>query len=139
MRNLPVSDQHRSAGLVSAGITLLTLIFVAMTGNMLGQTEAVTAGATHFRIGEKLSYTLSFEKMSTAGTAELFVASRGKLAGRDVVELRSRIRTVDIVNAAFLSLDETRTVYASPETGLPLYSTKTSHTGIPKEAVSNYL
>jgi hypothetical protein len=106
----------------------------------IAQTEPPKAQApTRFRIGEKLSYTISFNKMASAGTAELFVASRGKLAGVDVVELHSRARTVDLVAAAFLAVDETRTVYADPETGLPVYTVKSSNIGMPRDAVANYL
>jgi len=61
------------------------------------------------------------------------------LAGVDVVELHSRARTVDLVAAAFLAVDETRTVYADPETGLPVYTVKSSNVGMPRDTVANYL
>lgn len=92
------------------------------------------------RVGEKLSYNISFGKFTGAGTAELFVASRGKLGAADAIEIRSRVKTVDMVSAAFILLDESRTVYAAPDTGLPLHVSKISQVGaIPKEIVSNYL
>lgn len=119
-------------------IALLAALNISAFG--WAQTEPAKASAEqHFRIGEKLSYTISFDKMSGVGTAEMYVASKGKLAGVDVVELRSRARTVDLVNAAFLPVDETRTVYADPNTGLPLYISKTSNVGMPKETIANYL
>lgn len=92
------------------------------------------------RVGEKLSYQISFDRFSDAGYAELYVASAGKLAGRDCVEIRSRVKTLDLVSAAFLLIDQTRTVYVAPESGLPIFIKKVdSGSGIPKETIQNYL
>ena len=93
-----------------------------------------------FRLGEKLTYTLSLGKIFNAGYAETYVASRGKLGGRDSVEIRSKMKTLDLVSAAFFVFDENRTVFAAPDTGLPLYITTDMHEGaLPKVTVRNYL
>ena len=95
---------------------------------------------TIFRVGERLTYNLSFGKFQNAGIAEMYVASRGKLGEKDAVELQSRIKTTNFVSAAFYLLDESRTTYASAETGLPLYIRKTSNAGVlPKETINNFL
>lgn len=96
--------------------------------------------AAQFRIGEKLTYQISFDKFSNIGYAELRVASTGKLSGRDVVELRARVKTLDFISAAFFFVDQSRTVYVAPETGLPIYLSKLDNDGpLPKEAIQNYL
>lgn len=96
--------------------------------------------AAQFRIGEKLTYQISFDKFSNIGYAELRVASTGKLSGRDVVELRAKVKTLDLVSAAFFSVDESRTVYVTPETGLPVYLSRLDNDGVlPKETILNYL
>lgn len=101
---------------------------------------AVPASVSRLRIGEKLSYNISFGKFRNAGNADMFVVSQGKIGATEAVEIRARIKTFDLVSAAFVLLDESRTVYASPETVLPVYVSKISHTGpIPKESVENYL
>jgi len=93
-----------------------------------------------FRIGERLTYNISFEKFNNAGYAEIYVVSRGKLAEKDAVELRSKIKTNDFVSAAFYLLDESRTTFASAEKGLPLYIRKTENASVlPKETVNNFL
>ena len=93
-----------------------------------------------FRIGERLTYNISFERFNNAGYAEIYVVSRGRLADRDAVELRSKLKTNDLVSAAFYFLDETRTTFASAEKGLPLYVRKTENGSVlPKETVFNYL
>src|SRR5207245_10921879 len=95
---------------------------------------------SHCRSGEKLTYSGSFGKCENAGYAEMYVVSRGKIAGKDAVELRSTIKTLEFVSAAFFLFYESRVVYASPETGLPLYISRSVNDGpLPKEIVSNYL
>lgn len=98
-----------------------------------------TLPPTNYRIGERLTYNFSLEKFNNVAYAETFVVSRGKLAEKDAVELRSKFNTVDMVGA-FFPVDETRTTFASPQTGLPLYVRKiTASGGFPTEQVSNFL
>lgn len=93
-----------------------------------------------FRVGERLTYSVSFGNFSNAAFAEIFVASRGKVGEKDAVELRSRIKTTDFVSSAFYSLDERRTTFVSPQTILPLYIRKTFNAGVlPREVIYNYL
>ncbi|MBP7377022.1 MAG: DUF3108 domain-containing protein [Pyrinomonadaceae bacterium] len=95
---------------------------------------------TFLRIGEKLSYNVAFESFPNVAFFETAVVSRGKFSGRDAVELRGRMKTFDIVSAAFSLIDETRTVYAAPDTGLPLYISRTINSeAIPKETKYNFL
>ncbi len=100
----------------------------------------VQSATTPFRIGERLTYSISFEKFYNAGYAEVYAVSRGKLGDKDAVELRAKIKTNDLVSAAFYFLDESRTTFAASDSGLPLYTKKISNTGIePKETINNYL
>ena len=102
------------------------------------QTKVQTLPPTPFRIGEKLTYNISFERFDNAAYAEIYAVSRGKLGEKDAVELRSKIKTNELVSAFYL-LDETRTTYAASDSGLPLYIRKTSNVEVtPKETVSNY-
>ena len=95
---------------------------------------------TPFRIGEKLTYTVSFERFKNAGFAEIYAVSRGKLNDRDSVELQSKFKTNEIVSAAFYFLDESRTTFAAADSGLPIYIRKTSNIGVsPTETVNNFL
>ena len=95
---------------------------------------------TPFRIGEKLTYTVSFGRFKNAGFAEIYVVSRGKLNDRDAVELQSKFKTNEIVAAAFHYLDESRTTFAAAESGLPVYIRKTSNAGVaPTETVNSFL
>ena len=103
------------------------------------QPKIQTLPPTPFRIGERLTYNITFEKFNNAAYAETYVVSRGKLGEKDAVELRSKIKTNELVSAFYL-IDESRTTYATTDSGLPLYIRKTSNEGaIPKETISNYL
>lgn len=95
---------------------------------------------TPFPIGEKLTYTVSFEKFKNGGYAEIYAVSRGKLNDRDAVELYSKFKTNDLVSAAFYLFDESRTTFAAADSGLPVYIRKSSYSGVlPSETVNNYL
>lgn len=101
-------------------------------------TTAAKVGSP-FRIGERLSFNVSFGKITDAAYAEIYVVSRGKLAGREAVELQARFKTMNLVSA-FYPLDESRLTYVSAETGLPLYSKVVSSESVqPREAVKNFL
>lgn len=93
-----------------------------------------------FKVGEKITYNISFNKFDNIGYAELFAASNGKLGDKNAVEIRSKIKTNNLVSAAFYEIDETRITFASAETGFPLYTKKIENSGVlPKETVKNYL
>jgi hypothetical protein len=123
-------------------ICLLVLLFssVFVLNKALAQNTVKPLPPTPFRIGERLTYNVTFEKFKNAAYAEIYVVSRGKIGDKDVVELQSKIKTNEFVSAAFYLLDESRTTYASADTGLPLYIRKTSNAGVlPTETINNYL
>ncbi len=106
---------------------------------IVAMSVAAQTGAS-FKVGEKLSYTLALGNMKNGGYAEMFVASRGKIGGRDAIEIRSRIKTIGVVSASFVLLDQGRTVFADPATGMPLYIKRTENSGpIPRETLENFL
>ncbi len=124
------------------GILFLSLsaFVILQNASAQNQIKVQTLPPTPFRVGERLTYNVSFEKYNNAAYAEIYAVSRGKLGDKDAVELRSKIKTSDFVSAAFYLLDESRTTYASAENGLPLYVKKVSNAGVmPQETIYNYL
>jgi len=122
------------------GLVVVMAVFVAVSP-IIAQEQSIPLGtpSSLFRVGEKLSYSISFEKFNNAGYAELSAVSRGRIGGRDVVELRSKVKTQELVSAAFYLFDESRKVYAAPDTGLPLYVSIDSHeSALPKKTVYDY-
>lgn len=122
--------------------TVALFLFLALSAFSLwfGEKNAAQTQPVNFRVGEHLTYNFSFEKFKDVAFAEIYVASRGKLEGRDAVELHSKFKTVNILSAAFYLIDETRTTFVSTENGLPLYTRKVSNAGVlPQEDTKNYL
>jgi hypothetical protein len=124
------------------GIAILFTLAIFFAGGALGQPAkpAVVASPTAFRVGERITYTLSLGRFSDVGYAEVHVASRGTLAGRDVIELRSKFKTLNLVSAAFYEVDEARTVFVDPTSGAPLYAKRTRNPeGLPSETTSDFI
>lgn len=121
-------------------VLILSAVF-AFTKTSAQQTSQIKPNVPgFFRVGERLSYNLSFGNFKDAGVAEISVVSRGKLSGKDAVEVQSRLKTTNLVSAIFYLIDENRVTYASPDTGLPLYIRKTLNAGVlPQEVISNFL
>jgi len=127
---------------LSCLVVLLGFPLFINTGNSFAQSLEKTenSGTEIFPVGEKLAYTVSFGNFRNAGYAEIFAASRGKLEGKDAVELSAKFKTSDLVSAVFYLLDESRTTFAAADSGLPLFIRKTSNAGVmPSETTSNFL
>jgi hypothetical protein len=131
-RRLPNLLMKNSLSLLAFFIFGLAIIFAQPAPKTAAQ-------SVPYRIGERLTYNVSFNKMTDAAFAEIYVVSRGKLAGRDAVELQAKFKTMNLVSAFYL-VDEMRTSYVSAETGLPLYTKIVSYEGVqPKETAKNFL
>lgn len=133
--------QSKKGFVFFAALLPLLLVGVALLpGSRTSAQTVETSSSSIFRIGEKLRYTISFGKIADAGYAETNVISRGKINGKDAVEIRGRVKTVDLVSAAFFLFDESRTTFAAPDTGLPHYITSSSLDSVmPKETIRNYI
>ena len=133
---------HARLLIVFAAFALIVAFVLYNLSGVSAQTPLLkvqTLPPTPFHIGEKLTYNISFASFNNAAYAETYVVSRGKLGEKDAVELRSKIKTSDIVSAFYL-IDESRVTYAASDSGLPLYIRKTSSTEVtPKETVSNFM
>ncbi|HEV2707321.1 MAG TPA: DUF3108 domain-containing protein [Pyrinomonadaceae bacterium] len=72
-----------------------------------------------YRVGERLSYNVSFSNFPVAAHIEMLVAGRGQLFGREGVELRAHVETMGVVSAALYSVNNDYTSFVDPATGLP--------------------
>lgn len=117
---------------------IATVVLVAAVFAVSAQ--GVVETPTTFRIGEKVSFNISFEQFGNVAFLELQTVSRGRFANRDAVEIQARAKTFEIVSAAFVQIDERRTVYAAADSGLPLYIDRMAASGgIPKQKIVNNL
>lgn len=105
-----------------------------------GQAAINQEQPTNFRIGERLTYAVSFGPFTNVAYAELYTVSRGRLSDRDAVELRMKLKTLDLLSAAFYLVDEERTTFAAADSGLPLHvSINQKAAGLPRLTTYNYL
>src|SRR4051812_4690688 len=95
-------------------IFILGVFFFAGSFSAVGQDKGTVTPAG-IRIGERLTYNISFESYDNVGYAEIYAVSKGKIADADALELRMKLKTTGVLSAVFYHLDESRTVFANPE------------------------
>ena len=97
-------------------------------------TTNAPVSAAPYRVGERLSYSVSFSNFPSAAHAETYVAGRGRYFDREGVELRAHVETVGVVSAALLRLDSYYFSFVDPATGLPFHvHAETADTAPPAE------
>ncbi len=121
-----------------AGCIYSFFLLVVLSSAVIGQVALLPA-PTMFRVGERVTYAISFDNYPTAGTAEIQVVSRGRLGTKDAVEISGRFRTQDLFSAAILLVDETATTIVAADSGMPLFVKRTNlASGLAKERTENY-
>ncbi|MDT7602324.1 MAG: hypothetical protein QOF61_321 [Acidobacteriota bacterium] len=83
------------------------------------QQTTTAPDVARLRVGEKLTYSVSFSSFPDAAHIELFVAGRGAYFGREGVELRAHVETIGQVRAALLAVNNYYFTYVDPQTGTP--------------------
>lgn len=91
----------------------------AQQGRAVNDVSAGPFNPAPYRVGEHLTYTVSFSNFAVAAHVELSVASRGQLYGREGVELQAHVETVGVISAALYALNNNYTSFVDPATGLP--------------------
>ena len=81
-----------------------------------------TVSTAPYRVGERLTYNVSFSNFISAGHVELYVASSGSFYGRDGVQLRAHVETTGVVSAALFAINNDYITYVDPQTGLPFHA-----------------
>ena len=127
------SFAHRRIGILTA---LILIVGSACFGQDPLKSQITPSG---IRIGERLTYNMSFELYENVGFAETYAVSRGKLGDADAVELHAKFKTTGIFSAAFFQFDESRTTFVGYESGSPLLVRRKDNLGASiRETVSNY-
>jgi hypothetical protein len=75
-----------------------------------------------YRVGERLTYDVTFAHFVSAAHVELLVAGHGKYFGRDGFELHGHVETTGVINVTLLSINNDYTTYVDATTGLPYRS-----------------
>jgi hypothetical protein len=72
-----------------------------------------------YRVGERLTYNVTFANFPTAAHIELWVAGYGSYFNRTGVHVRGHVETVGVVNAALFSVNNDYLAYINPDNGEP--------------------
>ena len=105
-------------------IALATLLLsLLLSAPLLAQRQA-DAFATPFsqspyRVGERLTYNVSFSNFISAAHVELLVAGRGNFFGREGLQIRAHVETTGVVNVALYAVNNDYITYVDPASGLP--------------------
>ena len=105
---------------------ILILLFLASLFPVFGQDGA----SSPYRIGERLTYIISYSNFSSAAHAQVQVVSRGSFYGRDGIQLQGHVVTTELINVALISINNDYTTYVDPRSGLPFRSEQVVHDAI---------
>lgn len=99
------------------------LIFLALVipadAQSKSDVSSVPFSAAPYRVGERLTFNVSFSNFISAAHVELLVAERSTFFEREGIQIRARVETSGVVNAALYAINNDYTTYVDPETGLP--------------------
>lgn len=88
-----------------------------------------------YKVGEKLTYSVSFSNFSDAGFAELTVTGKGTYFNREGIELRANVQSNGVA-IAFFSINNDYISYVAPESGKPYRTQKVANAGLRAEDIS---
>ncbi|PYS91808.1 MAG: hypothetical protein DMF62_01720 [Acidobacteria bacterium] len=124
---------------VITGILIAIAAICWWTGFCIdNRVEAQTERSGVFRIGERLTYSISFDKFQNVAYAETYVVSKGKFNGKAAIEIQSKLKTLNFVTVGVMLLDAHRTALVSPTDGSVLFVKNVDKSaGIPIETTTN--
>ena len=108
----------------------LTILLFALSLPAFGQennggAQSVPFSDAPYKIGEHLTYDVSFSNFLSIAHVDLQVVSRCVFASRNCLQLKAHAETTGVVNVALLSINNDYITYIDPTTGLPFHSQET--------------
>jgi hypothetical protein len=100
-------------------ISTFIVLILAFVVPVAAQNGAHSISQAPYKVGEKLTYNISYSSFPTAAHAEFEIVARGTFYGRDAIQLRAHLETTGVVNVALFSINNDYTTFIDPETGLP--------------------
>ena len=101
-------------------------LIVFLTGAATAQTKndagPMPFNSAVYRLGERLTFKVSYSQFVSAAHIEMIVAGRGIFFERDGIQLKAHVETTGVVNVALLSLNNDYTTYVFADNGLPYRS-----------------
>lgn len=109
---------------------LLTTLTLNASGQRKDDIASLPFSPAPYRVGERLTYDISFSNFISAAHVEIRVVALGNFFGREAVLLRGHVETTGVVNVALLAINDDYVSYVDPQTGLPFRSELVRHEGV---------
>jgi len=104
---------------------------------LLLSTGLIAQESLPFKVGEKVTYNILFEKSQEVGFIEAWLASKGKFRNEDALELRFRVATTNLLDAIY-PINREQICIMSSKSGIPLYTrTVFNEEAIPREVIQD--
>ncbi len=106
----------------TAYIALVLGAFVfSSSAQQTSQAASEPLSPAPYRVGERLTYNVSFSNFVSAAHIELLISARGMFFGREGIQVKGHIETNGVVNAALFAINNDYITYIDPESGLPYH------------------
>lgn len=117
-----------------ASVFTSVLFILALSAPIFSQRKndinSVPFSPAFYRVGERLTYNVSFSNFLSAAHVELRVIARGTFFGREAIQLRAHVETTGVINAALFSINSDYISYIDPATGLPFRTQQIDREGV---------
>ena len=115
-------------------ISTLIILLLALISSVFAQEKEtltpLTVSQSAYRVGERLTYNVSFSNFPSAAHVEVEVVSRGTFYGREAIQLRAHVETTGLINVALFAINNDYVTYIDPNTGLPFRTEQTARDAI---------
>ncbi|MFZ0061894.1 MAG: DUF3108 domain-containing protein [Pyrinomonadaceae bacterium] len=112
---------------------ILLLVLVALNPSAAvqrkGDITSLPFSPAPYRVGERLTYDISFSNFISAAHVEIRVVALGTFFGHQAIQLRGHVETTGVVNVALFAINDDYVSYIDPQTGQPYRSELTTHEG----------
>lgn len=107
----------------------LLLALPNVSGQQKGDIASLPFSSAPYRVGERLTYDVSFSNFISAAHVEVRVVALGSFFGREAILLRGHVETTGVVNVALFAINDDYVSYVDPQTGVPYRSGLVRHEG----------
>jgi hypothetical protein len=112
-------NQRLKLLVVFSSFVLLAALAFSSSAQRANDPTSLGFSPAPYRVGERLTYNVSFSNFISAAHIELLVAARGNFFGRDAIQLKGHIETTGMVNAALFAVNNDYITYIDPAGGMP--------------------
>ncbi|MGH9931593.1 MAG: DUF3108 domain-containing protein [Pyrinomonadaceae bacterium] len=106
-------------------LLILGALVLPSSAQQTGDLASQPFSPAPYRVGEQLTYNVSFSNFISAAHLEFLVAARGTFFDREGVQLKGHVETNGVVNAALFAINNDYVTYVDPATGLPYHGQQT--------------